>query len=102
MNLLLVLDEEVVLVQWVEKLKNFQAHFEVLHRLHPNPWTCAFLTFGKSLGCFISAMVFLFVFVNRVSVDSLYGDLERSLTRLCGSTVAESSSVSWVVRGWIC
>ena len=30
-----------------------------------------FLAFGKSLGYFISAMVFFFVFVNPVSVDSL-------------------------------
>ena len=36
------LDEEVVLVQRVENFKNFQAHFEVLHRLHPNPWTYVF------------------------------------------------------------
>ena len=55
------------------------------------------LAFGKPLGCFISATVF-FPFC----LSTLFcGDLERSLTRLCGSTVAESSSVPWVVRGWI-
>ena len=36
---LLVLDEEEVLVYWVENLRMFQAHFEDLLRL--NPWACA-------------------------------------------------------------
>ena len=41
-NLLLDLDEEEVLVQWIESWKRFQARSEVLHRPHLNPWTCAF------------------------------------------------------------
>ena len=40
-NWQLVLAGEVALVQWAERLKKFQAHSEVLHRLRLNPWACA-------------------------------------------------------------
>ena len=56
------------------------------------------MCFCRSLGFFISAKVFFpFCFCG---VSFLC--LERSLTRLCGSTVADTSSAPWVAKGWIC
>ena len=46
--------------------------------------------FGKSLGFFTSAVVFFPFF--SCGLSFLCGDLERSLTRLCGSKAADSSS----------
>ena len=50
-----------------------------------------FFAFGKSLGFFTSAVVFFPFCVCGLSF--LCGDLERSLTRPCVSTAADSSSV---------
>ena len=50
-----------------------------------------FFAFGKSRGFFTSAVVFFPFCLCGLSFPC--GDLERSLTRLCGSTAADSSSV---------
>ena len=68
-NLLLVLGEEVVLAQWVENLKRFWDHFEVLHRPHLNPWTCAFWPSVIHSAAFLQEFSFPFDFVDPVSVD---------------------------------
>ena len=49
-----------------------------------------FVAFGKSLGFFISAVVFFPCCL--CGITFLGGDLERSLTRPCGSTAADSKS----------
>ena len=49
-----------------------------------------FFAFGKSLGFFTSAVVFFPFCLCELSFPC--GDLERSLTRPCGSTAADSSS----------
>ena len=49
-----------------------------------------FLAFGKSFGFFTSAVVFFPFCLCGLSFPC--GDLERSLTRLCGSTAAADSS----------
>ena len=75
---LVVLDEEVVLAQQVENVKNFQAHFEVLHRLHPNPWTSAFWhSASHSAVAFRQWFSFLFfgtLFLWTLSAVTLNGD----------------------------
>ena len=68
-NLLQVLEEEVVLVQSVESLKKFQAHFEGLHRLHLNPWAFAFWPSAIHSAAFLQEFSFPFDFVDPVSVD---------------------------------
>ena len=70
-NLLQVLEEEVVLVQSVESLKKFQAHFEVLHRLRLNPWAFAFWPSAIHSAAFLQEFSFPFDFVDPVSVDFL-------------------------------
>ena len=50
-----------------------------------------FFAFGKPCGFFTSAVVFFPFCLCGPSLPC--GDLERSLTRLCGSTAADSSSV---------
>ena len=73
-----------------------QARFEVLHRLHLNQMDLCFLAFGGSLGCSSATVFFPFCCcgscLREPSCSS--GDLDRSLTRFCGSTVAEFSSRS--------
>ena len=88
-NWMLILTGEVLLVLEAECLKTFQVRFVVLHRLRLCPWTYASV-FGKSLVFFTSALVF-FPFCH-CGLSFLCGDFERSLTRLCGSTPADSSS----------
>ena len=68
-----------VLVQWVERLKRFQAHFGVPHRLHLNQEACA------SWPSVYHSVAFL-------QRSCSCGDLGRLLTRFCGSTAAELSS----------
>ena len=69
--MLLVFDDKEVLVQYIESLKRFKARFEVLQRLHLNPWTCAFLALGKPLGRFYAQFSFPSVFVDPVYVRLL-------------------------------
>ena len=69
MNWLLVLDEEVVLVQLCESSKRFQAHFEVLHRLHLNPWAHTSWPLVAYSAAFLKWFSSPFVFVDPVSVS---------------------------------
>ena len=69
-------------------LKRFQVRFVVLHRLRLSP--LCFFAFGKSLGFFTLAVVFL-PFCH-CGLSFLCGVLERSLTGPCGSTAADRSS----------
>ena len=88
-NWQLVLAGEVALVQWAECLKKFQAHSEVLHRLRLvcASWPVANHS-ASSLPPWFSSP-FCFSGVCSCTLPFLCGDLERSLTRLCGSTVAQ-------------
>ena len=70
-NWLLVLDEEVARDQSVESLKRFQAHFEVLHRPHLNPWTCASLPSAVYLAAILHQFSFPSVLVDPVSMSLL-------------------------------
>ena len=76
--------------------RRFQAHFEVLHRLHLNQMDLCFLAICFSLGCSSATVFFPFCFCGPClrEPSPSCGDLERLLTRFCGSTVAESSSAS--------
>ena len=60
-------------------------------------WTCDFLAFGGSLGCSSATVFFPFCFCGPClrQPSCSCGDLERSLTRFFGSTVAQSSSASF-------
>ena len=82
----------------------FQARFEVLHRPHLSPWTCALWPSVIHSAAFLQWFSF-----PSVSVDPCLrehscscDDLERSLTRFCCSTFAESSCESGVARVWVC
>ena len=59
-NWLLVLVEEVILVQLFESLKRFQAHFEVPHRLHLNPWAYTSWPFAVYAAAFLQYFFFPF------------------------------------------
>ena len=87
--LLLVLDEEVVGVHWVE----FEFFIVFIF------WPLAMHSAASFL-----RMFFTFVFVDLVSVHFIFfsADLDRSLMRLCGLTVAGSASAPRVARVWGC
>ena len=93
-NLLSVLDEEEVLVQWVRSLKRFGACFEVLHFPHPNPWTYAFRPSAIHSAASMQQFSFPSALSDLVSVSFLVlvMTLNGRSRDFCGSTVAESSS----------
>ena len=75
----------------VECFKKFQVRFVMFHRLRLSPHAPLPLASHSA-----SHSVFFFPSVSvdfvLVVFSFLCGDLERSLTRLCGSTAADSSS----------
>ena len=68
----------------------FQVRFVVLHRLHPSPWAYASLPLASHSASSLR-LWFSFPFC-LCGLSFLCGDVERSLTRPCGSTAADSSS----------
>ena len=83
-NWMLILTGEVVQALEDECLKKFQVRFVVLHRLRLSPWAYASLPLANHWA-FSTRLWFLFPFcLCGLSVPC--GDLERSLTRLCGES----------------
>ena len=90
-NWMLILTGEAVLALGGECLNTFQVRFVVLHRFRLSPWAHASSLLANhsasSLRLWFSFPFFL------CGLSFLWSDLERSLTRLRGSTAADSSSV---------
>ena len=83
-----------VLVQWVERLKRFQAHFRCSSSSSSQSTGLCFLAFGVSFGCFSATVFFPFCWCGSClrEPSCSCGDLGRLLTRFCGSTAGELSS----------